>query len=557
MKTASFNFNVEARAYFEGAEMVLEGYPIVCNEKADMGFFDEEITKEALEKADISDVVLNKQHDDGCVVARTTNNTLILEKDEKGLKMIAKLSQNRASKELFEDVKAGLLNKMSFRAEFLNEILDETSERPVVKVTDLGKIFDVSVVAFPAYDQTEVIARAKLFEIKEREDQKMPENEEVVDTVEKETDNNEVLDAIAKIDEKVEKLNGKVDGVIEDVTKLKEEKESEEEEVEVVEDIKKTNEEEKERFLRQDAKIRFYASLGNKVAERQLANKDYQVRATAHGVTNLLDNHTEGSAVELVDEVAFESIMEQMKDMSPILSQVHMTGIAGTIKYFYEKDGSTGAVWLEDAEKGTGEKVELGLKKISADRLQKLVYASDELRETSIADFENFIQREVAREMAYALEVAIFAGTGTGKPLGFIYDPDISVIEVPAATNFTGILAKLLPAIKSFYRQNSNIYMNSEDYFAEYLLAEDKNGQLMDYTKILGNIKVFPSDEIPSGTYAIGDFYEYKLNIAKKVEFQYSDDFLFDQNVRTYRSYMLAGGGVRNPKAFAIVEKQD
>lgn len=570
-KTAIFNFDCQARADIENDEMILTGYPVVIDKVADMYFFDEIITREGLENADISDVVLNKQHDDRFVVARTSNGTLSLEKDDKGLKMIARLSRNNSAKELYEDVSTGLYDKMSFRAEFLDAEVDESAEKPVVRVTNLGRIFDVSVVAHPAYSETEVSARAELFNIKEREELDMKnkakepikkrEEEIDIEPIEGEGEDNKVLDAVNKIDKNLNDFKAEVktnfEGLSKRVSALEGNPNDDggEEGMRVLEgnQVVAGSKKYTKQYIE---KVRFFAALGNRVAERMVEDKTFQARATAHGVDNLLDNHSEGSAVELVDEVAFKTIMEQMKDLSPVLQHVNTTNIKGTVKFFYEKEGSDGAVWLEDAEEGKGEKLEVAFTKVTADRLQKLVYASDELRETAIEDFEAFIYREVAREMAYALEIAVFNGDGKGKPLGILQDTRLTSIEVPADAKIKDVFVAGLPLLPSFYRQNAKIYMNTKDYFASYVFAEDSAGNPVDYSKKLGSIEVVGTDNVPEGTVIIGDFKEYMLNLAKKMEFAYSDEFLFSQNVRAYRAYTLAGGKVRMNKAFAIIKKK-
>lgn len=585
--TSEFNMT---RAFIENGEMVLEGYAILTDQIADIGGYYEIITKEALLNADLSDVVLNKQHDDMYIVARTNNGTLQLTIDDKGLHVRAKLSQNARSKEIYEDVKSGNYSKMSFRAygcEQETKVNEDGTK--TVTVTNLGKLYDVSIVAFPAYENTEIYARNK----KNKEDITMAKDKKRAEDVEEKVDEIEepnllaevkqvvttelktfeenILEEVKKVDEKVEGLAKKVNGEessneaenttdnenSEDITNSKErERGTNMTGLVGIKNQNTKNVDEKEETVREIKRLKVFAALGNIAAEKELKSKKMISRATAHDVENLLDNHTPGSAAELVDEVSVDQIMEVIKDNSPILSQVDISHIPGTVKFYYEKEGSDGAVWLEDAETGKGEKVEVGSVKVTDDRLQKLVFVSDELRNTSISDFEKFLQREVGREMAFALEKAVFVGDGSGKPEGMAVNANIvkNKVSIDPAKGMIGIIAALKPKLKGIYRQNAIMYMNSEDYYTYYELATDANGNLLNLDRVLPSSRVFPTDHLPKGQIIFGYMPEYKLNIAKQVEFEYSDHYHFAKNVRTYRSYLIGGGKVRVTGAIILGE---
>lgn len=146
-------------AYFDGNDMVLEGYPMVINVRSNVLDHIEVMTRDALDSADPSNVFLTINHDPFQSFARTGTGSLILTKDNHGLKMVARLSQNNASREMFEAVKNGRYTKMSFRAEFLDDETIIENGVPVVYIKHLGRIFDVSIVDKPAYKQTDLKAR--------------------------------------------------------------------------------------------------------------------------------------------------------------------------------------------------------------------------------------------------------------------------------------------------------------------------------------------------------------------------------------------------------------
>lgn len=163
-------------------EMVIEGYAVVFDKVQKRGWLIEVIEKGAFDNADMSDVCLRYNHSNEYpILARTRNKSLILKVDDKGLKVRATLIETTDNRNIFERVKAGLLDKMSFaftvkrrELEILNA--DTEDEEMIQHITEINKLFDVSIVDEPFYEDTEVSARglegAKQF-ADERAEQKM------------------------------------------------------------------------------------------------------------------------------------------------------------------------------------------------------------------------------------------------------------------------------------------------------------------------------------------------------------------------------------------------
>ena len=150
----------------------IEGYAVVFNVPTVLdrdphsgAEFREVIHRHALDGCDMTDVVLNIDHE-GTPLARTRAGTLTLTPDEHGLKVSATLSTSRGL-ELWEDIQAGNLDKMSFAFSVDSEHYDpNTRTRTILAI---GKLWDVSVVTRPAYEQTEVYARSSMAEYMEAE----------------------------------------------------------------------------------------------------------------------------------------------------------------------------------------------------------------------------------------------------------------------------------------------------------------------------------------------------------------------------------------------------
>lgn len=147
---------------------VLEGLPIVFNKRTSLGkdyWSDrevfEEISDTAFDSADMSDVVFNVNHGDGNhAVARTRNGTLTLRKENDGIHCEVRLSKsNPRCVQVYEDVREGLLDKMSFAFTIDEQSFNEKENCYFVR--KIGKVYDVSAVEHPAYDSTFISARRK------------------------------------------------------------------------------------------------------------------------------------------------------------------------------------------------------------------------------------------------------------------------------------------------------------------------------------------------------------------------------------------------------------
>ena len=123
----------------------------------------EVVDRHAFDNTDMSDVIMQYDHS-GRVFARTKNNTLTLRSDEHGLLINADLGGTEIGRELYEEIKGGYTDKMSFGFSVRGDRWDEETLDGVQKstrtITDIGKLYDVSAVSIPANDSTSISVRS-------------------------------------------------------------------------------------------------------------------------------------------------------------------------------------------------------------------------------------------------------------------------------------------------------------------------------------------------------------------------------------------------------------
>ena len=156
-------------------EMTVEGYAAVFDSptvlySADGVEYKEEIARTAFDGAKMADVVMNYNHK-GKPVARTKNGTLSLTVDDRGLRVKANLSGTEEGRRLYEEIKGGYIDKMSFAFAVSEDSYDRDTHTR--RVLSLKRLFDVAAVDVPAYDATEISARS--YFSAEAEKQKMVE----------------------------------------------------------------------------------------------------------------------------------------------------------------------------------------------------------------------------------------------------------------------------------------------------------------------------------------------------------------------------------------------
>lgn len=155
----------------EENKQLVEGYAAVFNQRTLIwesewsGWkYMEVIDRNAFDGADMSDTVFKYNHGDiAMVLARASNNTLIMNTDDKGLRISADIIDTNNGTDVYKLIKRGDLNKMSFAFTVKNERSESDRENKIYTrtITAFDKIYDVAVVDFPAYDGTSIQARSK------------------------------------------------------------------------------------------------------------------------------------------------------------------------------------------------------------------------------------------------------------------------------------------------------------------------------------------------------------------------------------------------------------
>src|SRR3990167_391335 len=139
----------------------MTGYAAVFNSPTDIGgFFREQIAPGAFAKSiGNDDVRALFNHNEMHVLGRSSNKTLALAEDAKGLRFDVEPPDCMCAKDLMMQIKRGDITQCSFQFISKREEWDETGDVPLRTLLEV-ELIDVSPVTFPAYADTSVGVRS-------------------------------------------------------------------------------------------------------------------------------------------------------------------------------------------------------------------------------------------------------------------------------------------------------------------------------------------------------------------------------------------------------------
>lgn len=169
-ETRAFNFEIRAEKD-EKHGTYITGTPIVFDQDTDMGWYQERIDHQALAGCDLKDVRFLVGHNTGMIpLARSRNNnensTMQMTVTDRGMDIRVDLDteNNAEAKALYSAVSRGDMSGMSFMftVDIDKDIWEDLdSDYPKRTIMSVRRVYEVSAVAFPAYEGTSIQAASE------------------------------------------------------------------------------------------------------------------------------------------------------------------------------------------------------------------------------------------------------------------------------------------------------------------------------------------------------------------------------------------------------------
>lgn len=156
---APITVDEETKAEDATGAPIFRGHAAVFDrESEDLGGFRETIARGAFRRAldENQDTVALFNHDPNFVLGRTTNNTLDLREDPRGLHAYFQAPDTQYARDIREIVRRGDVSQMSFAFTVKRDEWQEQADGSIMRrVLEVDRLHDVSLVTTPAYPQTD------------------------------------------------------------------------------------------------------------------------------------------------------------------------------------------------------------------------------------------------------------------------------------------------------------------------------------------------------------------------------------------------------------------
>ena len=498
------SFNIELRDEPESRH--IEGYGSVFNERSlDLGGFVEMIAPGAfdgvIERSDVK-CYLDHNPEKG-ILARSRNGkgSLSLVIDEKGLKYSFDAPKTNLGDEVVEGIKRGDYSQSSFAFTVDDEVWTKEADGTYLRtITKIGGLYDVSIVANPAYEGTSVALRS-LDAFKAQEEIPVEVREEEPKTEE------------PKVEETpVEETPVEETPVEENKPEVQEETEPKENRNNINNTknihmsnfslIKAINDVVNNRNINEDA-LNVIEMGATEMRKSGLSySGQIQLPVEERGDAVAATVATDGKEIVATDKLNILSPL-MGKSILAEAGATFLTGLVGNISipnYTGSTCGWKGELEAADNGKGTFGSVELSPKRLTA-----YIDISKQFLTQDSVGAEEMLRADIVNSLVAKLEQTIFgdaAGDNT-KPAGIFNSAEVvapsyqGVCEAEAAvTDYSGEKRFVMgPSAKSAFKQATISGAKSD----LRLLLED--GEVDGYP-------VSDSSNVVAGGYAFGDFSE-------------------------------------------------
>ena len=491
------NFNLELRGEDESRH--IEGYGSVFNSRSlDLGGFQEIIAPGAfdgvIERSDVK-ALLDHNAERG-ILARSRNGkgSLSLELDERGLKYSFDAPHTNLGDEVVEGLKRGDYSQSSFAFTVESESWTKEEDGSYLRtINKIGNLYDVSIVANPAYTDTSVALRS-LDAFKAQEETQIPE--EVKEEVKEESKNEEVKEEVKE----------------ENTPEVQEETEPKEKRNNINNTknihmknfslIKAINDVVNNRNINEDA-LNVIEMGATEMRKSGLSySGQIQLPVEERGDAVAATVATDGKEIVATDKLNILSPL-MGKSILAEAGATFLTGLVGNISipnYTGSTCGWKGELEAADNGKGTFGSVELSPKRLTA-----YIDISKQFLTQDSVGAEEMLRADIVNSLIAKLEQTIFGDAvgDTTKPAGIFNGAEVlapsyqGVCDAEAAvTDYSGEKRFVMsPTAKSAFKQ-ATISGSKSDL---RLLLED--GEVDGYP-------VSDSSNVVAGGYAFGDFGE-------------------------------------------------
>lgn len=274
-------------------------------------------------------------------------------------------------------------------------------------------------------------------------------------------------------------------------------------------------------------------------------------------------------------ETITDSVMEDISSAHPLLSAIDLQNTTILTKWIYNKQGAQKAVWgeinseIEKELQGEIGEINLGMYKLSA-----FMYIPLDMLDLGPEWIDRYIRAILTDAFAAGLESGVISGNGKTTPIGMMCEvgDDVTVTGGVYPTKKAKTITDLSPATygallselaksptgKARTVEDVILVVNPFDYFKLVMPATTMQLPTGGYAN---NVLPYPTNiiqsaEVPEGKAILGMGKRYFMGVGTGAngKLEYSDDFQFLNDKRTYKIKGHANGRPKDNNSFILLD---
>ncbi|MEG2000945.1 MAG: phage major capsid protein [Evtepia sp.] len=273
----------------------------------------------------------------------------------------------------------------------------------------------------------------------------------------------------------------------------------------------------------------------------------------------------------VLPETVVDSVFENLSESHPLLSEIKFTNTGALVKILLSTTGGVAAWGTIDA-KVTSElsagftEMDLTLAKLTA-----FIPINKYMIELGPQWIDNYVRQLLTEALAVQLEAGIVAGTGKNQPIGMtkkltgatdgVYPEKTATVITDLSPKTYGTILDALSVGQNGMRravQRVLLVVNPKDYFTKVFPATTPRTTDGSYAH-----DVFPyptsviqSAAVPVGKaiFGLGDKYFMGIGTQSGGKIEYSDEYKFLEQQRTYLIYLYGYGRAMDENAFLLAD---
>lgn len=265
----------------------------------------------------------------------------------------------------------------------------------------------------------------------------------------------------------------------------------------------------------------------------------------------------------------FDRVFEDLEQNHPLLSEITFQNTTAVTEWIIRKTNCEAAWWgtLTDSIK---KELSHGFDKVKTDmyKLSAFMPVSKAMLDLGPEWLDRYVRTVLSEAMAIALEAAIVAGTGKDQPIGMIKNLKGAVVDkvypdkeaTPLADLSPVTLGKsvMAPLTKNGTRAVPSvlILVNPLDYWEKIFSATTFLTQQGTYVFGVMPIpaKIVQSVAVPQGKMVAGMAKDYFMGVGSGQKIEYSDEYKFIDDERTYLAKQYATGEPKDNDSFLVFD---